>query len=760
MSATPDQPPPLRIVRGDQARGGGDEPHPDRVQRPGLDGVIRNDWERSGTLRPGAERLATDAERAGVLEVRGDSELAERDPSDDVREIEGRIVDRPDTSIALRVAGRVARLPRSERLRLLGQALLREVWTTAQGGHSWAARAWDARTHGVYRRQIRALDAMGDRAALAEWLDRHNSHANDRARRAMDRPNIVVGILKILIIIVVVVPILLLLTSLLVWWTGGQFATVWIGAAAVLRFVFDVIDFMWHWVLPAVPCFLLVAMRREGRRRGITPAWLVPPSERSRDTSGEPITPSIVVTALRDLGLAELRKAIAKMGDAGAGMLSPIAIAGCGVEVDVSLPSGVSTDEVLKRRRKFAENLGRHEHEVFLTIPPQPRTVRVWAADSGALDEPIGPSPLVTDPDARSDYKSGRAPWGQDLRGDPVAISLFQRHVLCTGLSNQGKTAALRALALWLAKDPSVEFRIADLKGFGDWSMFDGLATVLIEGPTDEHVIAATEMLEQGVAEMERRIQAPAGTKFDPLLLIVDEAQVAFMCPEKDQTGRPYGGTKATSRYFRAVRKIHNQGRAVDVLLWQGTQDPTDQNLPKLVREGAHIRASLVVGTEEQARMALGDKAIDGGAAPHKLRQGLDKGVLVSNGEGLKLPPGQSSLTIRTHFVDGDEAADVADRAKAGRRGVRTLTAVETLEEERDLLADLDEVLEAERIKLSDATALLRELAPTWPAYASLTGAELARLLDAEGVRWTRTGNVMRLDPDDVRQALELREGE
>ncbi|PWS48510.1 hypothetical protein DLE01_26850, partial [Streptomyces sp. FT05W] len=39
---------------------------------------------------------------------------------------------------------------------------------------------------------------------------------------------------------------------------------------------------------------------------------------------------------------------------------------------------------------------------------------------------------------------------------------------------------------------------------------------------------------------------------------------------------------------------VHNQGRAVDVTLWEGTQDPTDQNLPKLVREGAHTRASLV----------------------------------------------------------------------------------------------------------------------------------------------------------------------
>ena len=84
--------------------------------------------------------------------------------------------------------------------------------------------------------------------------------------------------------------------------------------------------------------------------------------------------------------------------------------------------------------------------------------MRLWVADSGALDEPIGPSPLVTDETMTADYAKGRAPWGQDLRGDAAALSLYQRHLLITGLSNQGKTVALRSLALWLALDKSVQF--------------------------------------------------------------------------------------------------------------------------------------------------------------------------------------------------------------------------------------------------------------------------------------------------------------
>ena len=64
------------------------------------------------------------------------------------------------------------------------------------------------------------------------------------------------------------------------------------------------------------------------------------------------------------------------------------------------------------RRRKLAENLTRHEHEVFITIPQAARTVRLWVADSGALDEPIGPSPLVTDETMTADYKPRAAPRG------------------------------------------------------------------------------------------------------------------------------------------------------------------------------------------------------------------------------------------------------------------------------------------------------------------------------------------------------------
>jgi len=658
---------------------------------------------------------------------------------------------------------------RHERTRAVALRLVREVAYMLVGFKVVAGWVRDAVSSSPQRRMMKAAAAVGDHAAALEWEARAAEHIKARREWVMTLLTAPVHIAR---------GAAYLAGGMLALGVGlavtnkqpSEILAPFVDLADAIETVIGFVSATWRPALSTSPFVAGAVGLWAGHTKGEIPARFAPAGMVADSVA---ITPSIVVTALRDLGVAALRKAITDMADAGAAMLGPIRIAGCGVEVDVTLPSGSSTEEIQKRRRKLAENLGRHEHEVFIAIPEAARTVRLWIADSGALDEPIGPSPLVIDATMGADWRTGRAPWGVDLRGDQVAMSLFQRHMLVTGLSNQGKTAALRVLALWLAQDPTVEFRIADLKGLGDWAMFEALATVLIQGPTDEHVIATTEMLEAGVEEMERRnlavqdsgstegitrdMERTPGSGFHPLILVVDEAQVAFMCPAVGDDKRPYGGSKATSRYFMAARKLHNQGRAVNVLLWQGTQDPTDQNLPKLVREGAHIRASLALGTESQSRMALGDKAVDGGAAPHKLRQGLDKGTLVVAGDGVKLAPGQSSTTVRTHFIGGPDAATVAERAKAKRKAIVTNARQAQAEQSRDLLADLADVLGAEPVRAADIPALLRDLAPDYKPYASITGVQVREQLGALGVKVPATGNRYPADPAEIRKALALR---
>ncbi|MFF8523221.1 FtsK/SpoIIIE domain-containing protein [Streptomyces werraensis] len=644
-----------------------------------------------------------------------------------------------------------------ERTRTAGRALVRHGLYTFNGGRIAARRAWDGRTGSRYERMIRAAEAAGNLEAAEEWEERLQRFRAARHHRRMDllhspvdaAKGVAVGAGMSVGVLVALGVIMAISTENI-----GHVVTPLAATIDFIALLIRIVQIVWGPAVTIGPFLALLALWSVGRKQHAAPQWALPPNVRNGE--GEPITPSIVVKALRDLGVPALARAIKEMGDAGASMLGPITIAGCGVEVDVTLPSGVSTNEVQNKRRKLAENLTRHEHEVFITIPQAARTVRLWIADSGALDEPIGPSPLVTDETMTADYKKGKAPWGQDLRGDAAALSLYQRHLLITGLSNQGKTVALRSLALWLALDKSVQFLMGDLKGVGDWAMFDGLATTLIQGPTDEHVIQVTEMVESAVDEMNRRIQAPPGTTFPPLIVLVDEAQVAFMCPAKDEDKRPYGGSKANSRYFMAVRKIHNQGRAVNVLMWQGTQDPTNENLPKLVREGAHTRASLALGTESQARMALGDKAVDGGAAPNLLRPGLDRGTLVVASDGITIPAGQSSITVRTHYIDDDAATAITDRAKALRDGVTTLHAMDR-SEERDPLADIAAVIgDATRVRTKDVLARLATRNPG--AYGEWSFIDLKRVLDDAGAEPYKSDGVMVVSRDRVARALANRD--
>lgn len=626
----------------------------------------------------------------------------------------------------------------------------------AGGAGILAKRTWDGRSAARYERMMRTAEAAGQREEAMIWEERGRAFRAARHQRRMDLLKAPQQIAKATAVGTAATAGGLLGLGVLMAIAEKdplQVIVPVMGTIEAIRWAVVFVSIIWGPAVFLAPWMILLGLWHIGHQRQTAPQWALPPRQRS---DGEPITPSIVVTALRDLGIGQLRGAIKNMEDAGAGMLGPIVIAGCGVELDVLLPSGVSTEEVMNRRRKLAENMGRHEHEVFVTKATAARTVHLWIADSGALDEPIGPSPLVIDPDSTADYKNGRAPWGVDLRGDAALISVYQCHMLITGLSNQGKTASLRSLFLWLAHDVAVEWRIADLKGIGDWSCADGIATELIEGPTDQHVIAATLMMEDGVAEMQWRLQQPKGTVFTPLVLICDEAQVAYGSGAVGDDKRPYGGAKATSRYFQAVKAIHDQGRAVNVTVWEGTQDPTDQNLPKRSREGNHIRASLVLGTESQARMALGDKAIDGGAAPHKLRQGLDKGVLVVAGDGVKLAPGQSSITIRTHFINDDEADELADRIKSRRSGVKSRNG-EGQGEPADHLADIVRVVGAEpRVRTPEVLHRLIELNPD--EYRGWTFPDLTRVLSEFGAAPHRYDGYPVVDRQKVINALSERD--
>ena len=636
----------------------------------------------------------------------------------------------------------------------------------------------DERSAARHHRMMAAAEAVGDHEKALEWEERAHRHRAERHRRRMamlkDAP---AHVARALVTSAVVVAGTLLVLGVILAASTKQASDVirpMQDAATFVRLVAQVIAVLFWPTVMLAPAAVLASLWSLGRRRAEVPAWLAPQGVQQGPANTN-ITPSMVVVALRDLGITALRSKIKEMEDGAAALLGPITIAGIGREVDVYLPSGVSTTDILDRHQKLAENLGRHRHELYITVPERARTVRLWIADIGALDESIDASPLVTDPDIVANWFTGAAPWGVDLRRDPVGFRPKQRHVVLTGLSNHGKTFALRALALWCAFDAAVEFLIGDLKGVGDWSMFgDGLASELIEGPADRHVIATTHMVEGAVVEMERRLEEAGrlgfkdgvpeelarkpGSGFHPLIVIVDEAQRAIMCPAVDEDKNPYGGLTNRGRFLSACRNLMNQGRAVNVVLWLGTQDPNPQNFPVLLRNSAHLRASLPLGSKGQSVMVLGEDAVAAGAAPHRLRRGIDKGVVVAFGEGLDFPTGQAHMTVWTHFVDGEAAHMVADRAKARRKAVTTRTGRADEQDDRpelDVLADVAAVLDGVPRMLK--TEVMHLLAERDDRYRTWTDGQMKAALEAAGAPQYTSNGKTTINGDKVREVLARR---
>ncbi|MFJ8912339.1 DUF308 domain-containing protein [Amycolatopsis sp. NPDC102389] len=612
-------------------------------------------------------------------------------------------------------------------------------------------RRWQD-THGAtrYERMMRQAEMDGNHDRLLEWEARDVAEKQRRHDRAMDWVKSPWELAKAAGITVAAAALLLLALGVILAVAGKG------SVLGPIEAVVDAIAFL-VWFTITYGVFLLVGgtagvvtyLWNLGRTRTEAPGWFAPPAPKTEMVN---LTPSIMVAALRDLGIKALRDAIKADPDYGARMLGPITRYGPGAQVEITLPPQVTGTQVMNLRETLAGNLDRKAHELhFERSADSERQITLWVANSGALDRKLPDSPML-DPDfGPVDIYRDRMPWGVDVKGDPVELNLLQQHLLLAGLSKQGKTAAARALLLWIALDPSTRIRLADLKGFGDWSMFEGLAEELIEGAGAENFIATCDMLEGGEAEMQNRYErwramgrkgdvgradSQPGSGFEPLFIVVDEVQKLYGCTVEHPDGGDIGGNGKKSRAARAAQALHDQGRAVNVHLMQFSQNPTNANFPAIVREGAMIRASLFVGTESIAKMALGEAAVDTGAAPHALRAGLDRGtVVLAPGESMDLPNGATHTTVRTQFINTEQSHTIADRAKQFRAGIahRAVTPAE-----RDLLDDLIAVFEADedRAKDTDLVVRLRKLAgPGYQPYGKrLTGSGLRAQLDNLGV--------------------------
>ncbi|GEL20749.1 cell division protein FtsK [Pseudonocardia asaccharolytica] len=634
--------------------------------------------------------------------------------------------------------------------------LARNGFTIVQGIESWGRRAWDASTLGVYRRQIRAAEAVGDQQRLAEWLERKEATAARRHAWVMDAPAVVAVAGRVALGAAAGVALLVLALAGAVQLSGaGEFTAVITGFMNVIRWSFTAVAAIWTPVVMALPVLLVLAAWREGRRRGRAPAWLATAAEADSDATIDETTIARALSALRISQISAYLKEGMPLQ-----FLTPARVDGRGTHAVIRLPAGVTAEKIARRRADLATGLHRLAKEVWPTTGAEAGILDLWVADKGALAEGAGPYPLLED--GTVDVFKG-VPFGRTLRGTPLTAPLMERNTLTGGMPGQGKSSAARALMAGAALDPTAELRIWVPDANFDFEAFKPRCSRYVMGAEDEKIAEILEHLRELHAEVQTRgellvrYEIPAVTReyaskgvgLHPLFGLLEEAHVAIQ--------HSTHGAEIAKLLVDIVRL----GRKRGIHLIVSTQAPTKDSMPRDVTRNCSNGVAFAVGDHVANDALLGQGAYTAGHRATELIPGTDRGTAVVKGFN-----GQRSEIVQVYYLDvsreHDQVTPIIRRsldaiARAGKPlpGSGTTAPVPT---ERDLLEDLDAVLGDQPVPIADVPALLAAYAPGWAPYRGLTGKALRGVLAAEhGIKVPSTGNRWPLDPMTVRHELARR---
>lgn len=641
----------------------------------------------------------------------------------------------------------------------LGKAVVRIFWTIIQGFGSWIRRAYDGLTHGVYRRQIKAHESMGNQDQLADWVDRYHKARDQRHKRILNLPMAAFGVVQVAVGALAALIGLVILLGVFVAVSGaGPFMSVIHGALELMNWGTTVTMMSWRPLVIASPAFLVIGAYLEGRRCK-TPGWLATTADADVDVT---IDETSIANALKALRIPQINEYL-KLGFP-IQFITTARRDGRGTHAVVRLPSGVTADMIAQpqRRAQFAGSLYRATKEVWLKTGSEASVLDIWAADKGALAEGAGPYPLLEK--GSVDVFKG-VPFGKTLRGDPILAPVIGRNTIVGGIPGQGKSSAARVIMVGFALDPTAELRIWVPDSNFDFDAFQPRCSRYVMGAEPEKIAEILAHLQELHAEVQTRgdllvkYRIPEVTRewaskdvgLHPLACLLEEAHVAFQDPNYGQD------------ICQLVVDIVRLGRKRGIHLIVSTQAPTKDSIPRDVTRNCSNGIAFSVGDHVANDALLGAGAYRGGHRATELIPGTDIGTALVKGFS-----GQRSEMVQAYFLSvedkHDQVTPIIKRSLEAmdRRGVRQIpaeapTAIGVV---RDLLEDLDEVLNNEPVRAADVPALLSRLAPEWVPYRRMTGKTLRVELAKRGVKVASTGNVWPVDPVAVRQALATRSTE
>jgi DNA segregation ATPase FtsK/SpoIIIE, S-DNA-T family len=619
-------------------------------------------------------------------------------------------------------------------------------------------RVWESRTTARYDRYIRAAERTGNHQVALEWDARRSEFIRARHQRRMERVESRIAVFRALPWIAasaIAVPAGL---GVLLAIARKRFADIALPIEILAHITEDVavvISVAWGPLVLAAPWVAVAALWHVGRNAAATtgPSWL----RTVADGDDMPVDETTIARALEALRIPQVRDYL--KGGLPLQYLAPCRVDGRGTFASIRLPAGVTAERIARRRADLATGLYRQAKEVWPGTGSEAGILDLWIADKGALAEGAGPYPLLNE--GACDVFKG-VPFGKTLRGDETAAPVMERNTITGGMPGQGKSSAARAIMAGVALDPTAELRIWVPDTNFDFEAFKPRCSRYVMGAEDECIRAIRDDLLDLRGEVQARGQllidyevpavtrelASAGVGLHPLVCLLEEAHVAI---QHAVYGKEIAGL---------LIDIVKLGRKRGIHVIVSTQAPTRDSMPRDVTRNCSNGIAFAVGDHVANDALLGQGAYAAGHRATDLIPGTDRGTALVKGFS-----GERSEMIQVYFLDvakgNDQVTPIIQRslaqiARAGHEVPGTGRA--RVIEVRDLLADLDQVLGAGRVRLADVPALLRELAPGWGEYRAMTAVRLRDLLNGEGVRVTNTGNVLRLDPSDLRRVVAGRE--
>ncbi|OLF07484.1 hypothetical protein BLA60_26500 [Actinophytocola xinjiangensis] len=655
-----------------------------------------------------------------------------------------------------------------DRTTTFAKAILRNLLYVPAGAGVLLRRVWEAKTNSRYERMMRRAEAAGDYEALGEWEERAEHAKQRRHARTMDWLTAPWQLLKAAFASIVGFILVLLMLGVFLSLATDD----WSRALAPIEGVLSAIEWtvwliavVWGPLVLVGPWIGLLYLWHLGRRTDVAAlGWL---RSSTQDEVGVMVTADAIVRALQHLNIPAMTRAF-KGGWLPRFDLTPTREgqgAFKGYRAIFDLPLGVTPDMVADKGNVLATNLHRNAVEVWPSDygkekGGKPGFVNLYVADAGVMDKPTPEYPLLHT--GIGDVFTG-VPVGITQRGDVVKFVLFGGNFVFGGQPGQGKSNAARVVMAGAALDPLCELRVHVFAGNGDFDAYAQRLTRYHKGATPEHALLATEHLRDLFDEVERRenLLAELGAKkltrpladqhpdLRPIVAMFSECHELF--GDKDC------GEEAAELAIRVVKR----GRKTGVITGYDTQSSRTDAIPSQLVENVGINGCFAVKTWRSNDGFLGDGSFAAGIRATELRFNVDRGTMVATGVSDEL-----FEIVRTFFIEvnddtgWDAAADIIDRAMAqlapgtATSGDRPLPQ---LEASRDLLADLDQVLDIDPVPAGEVIGALRTLAPTWRPYKDLTVPKLVAALAEHGIKVPATKNKYPVDPITVREAMARR---